>query len=121
MRRQGGATTGWGAVLQVIALAVCLGASSLALADPAAEDDPRCVVSTSQDQARSLGDTLYQQGAYQRAGECYQTAGETERANLAFTKAVGPASALTAQRASDQADKAKAVVQRYKLALHLQH
>jgi hypothetical protein len=119
MRRQDGSSVSWSTLLRVIALAALWSASSLALADPALEDGAHCVASTSQDEARSLGDTLYQQGAYQRAGECYQAAGESERANLAFTKAVGPASAVTAQRASDQADKAKAVVERYRLALHL--
>lgn len=119
MKRQNGSTSTWVALMRITAIALLLSGSSLVLADPAREGDEHCAVS-SQGEARLLADLLYQQGAYQRAGECYQTAGDSERANLAFTKAVGPASAQTAQRASGQAEKAKAVVQRYKLALHLE-
>jgi len=105
--------------MRIIGLAVLVSASSLALADPALEGGGHCAVSTPAE-ARSLADVLYQQGAFQRAGECYQIAGESERANLAFVKAVGPASTVTAQRAADQAEKARAMAQRYKKALHLQ-
>jgi D-serine deaminase-like pyridoxal phosphate-dependent protein len=105
--------------MRLIGLAVLVGVSPLALADPGVEGGGRCAVSTPE-QARSLADELYQQGAFQRAGECYQTAGDSERANLAFTKAVGPASAVTAQRAADQAERARGMAQRYKKALHLQ-
>ena len=97
-----------------------LSASPTAVADPAPESGGQCEVATPND-AHALADALYQQGAYQRAGECYQTAGEPERANLAFARAVGHASAVTAQRASDQAEKAKAMAQRYRQALHLEH
>jgi hypothetical protein len=34
-------------------------------------------------------------GAYQRAGECYQAAGEYALANRAFFRALGPESAVT--------------------------
>lgn len=119
MNKHNGVTARWLDLMRIAAIASLLSGSSLAPADPAHEGDEHCAVTT-QGEARSLADTLYQQGAYQRAGECYQTAGDSERANLAFTKAVGPASTLTAQRASNQAEKAKAVAQRYKQALHLE-
>lgn len=105
--------------MKLLGLSVLLGTSSLALADPGLEARGQCAVVTAAE-ARSLADTLYQQGAYQRAGECYQVAGDSDRANVAFTRALGPASAVTARLASDQAEQTKALVQRYKQALHLQ-
>jgi tetratricopeptide (TPR) repeat protein len=118
MKRQGGSAASWIA-MSLLGLALLSGASSLALADPALEAQGQCAVVTP-GEARSLADALYQQGAYQRAGECYQIAGDSDRANVAFTRALRPASAVTARRASDQAEQAKALVQRYKQALHLQ-
>jgi hypothetical protein len=118
MKRQDESAASWIAV-KLLGLAVFLGAWSLALADPALEEQGRCAV-VSPAAARALADSLYQQGAYQRAGECYQIAGDSDRANVAFTRALGPASAVTARQASDQAEQAKALVERYKRALHLQ-
>ena len=117
MKRQDRSTARWIAV-KLLGLSLLLSASSLALADPALEVQGQCAVVTP-GEARSLADALYQQGAYQRAGECYQIAGDSNRANVAFTRALGPASAVTTRRASDQAEQTKALVQRYKQALHL--
>jgi hypothetical protein len=119
--KQHGALAVTAIAANLIGLVLFSGASAPALADTAPQSaGSQCVVASA-NEAHALADVLYQQGAYQRAGECYQTAGESERANLAFTKAVGPASAATAQRASDQAEKAKVIAQRYKQALHLDH
>jgi hypothetical protein len=118
MKRHDRRAASWIA-LRLLGLAVLLGSSSLTLADPALEAQGRCAV-VSPAAARALADSLYQQGAYQRAGQCYQIAGDSDRANVAFTRALGPASAVTARQASDQAEQTKVVVERYKRALHLQ-
>lgn len=118
MKRQDGSAASWIAA-RLLGLAVLLGVSSLALADPALEAQGRCTV-VSPVEARALADSLYQRGEYQRAGECYQIAGDSDRANVAFTRALRPASAVTARLASDQAEQTKALVERYKRALHLQ-
>src|SRR6185312_7299341 len=54
----------------------------------------------SPEQARRLGDELFEQGAYQRAGECYATAGQYGLANRAFVKAVGPQSESASHQVS---------------------
>jgi hypothetical protein len=80
----------------------------LALSDPALEE--HCPVSVSlPEQARVLGDALFEQGAYQRAGECYEAAGDHALANKAFLKAVAPRSAATKRQLSEQRDQAKAL------------
>jgi hypothetical protein len=84
-----------------------LTASPFALADPAAAE--HCPVSTPA-QARELADALFEQGAYQRAGDCYQAAGEYSLADKAFLKAVRPESAETARQLSDHRDQAKALL-----------
>ena len=95
--------------LHIIGLSLLLTATQVARADPEQEEHLRCPVST-REQARSQGDLLFEQGAYRRAGECYQAAGEYALANRAFFKAVGPESAATARLLSDQRDQAKAML-----------
>jgi hypothetical protein len=118
MNRQYERSANWLAAKPIIVMAF-LSASALALADPAPED-PSCPVAV-EAEARSLADVLYEQGDFQHAAECYVTAGETERANRAFIKAVGPASEASERRVTGQGQQVKALLQRYKLALHLKH
>jgi hypothetical protein len=106
--------------LSIGALILLLVSAPLAHADPAVEAHQRCGVST-QEQARRLGDLLFDQGAYQHAGECYEAAGEYSRADQAFLKAVGPASAATARQLSDQRDQAKALFGKVERAFHSDH
>lgn len=101
--------------LRILGLILLLAAAPLALADPVFEGQAHCPVST-QEQARWLGDQLFEQGAYQRAGECYQAAGEYTLANRAFVKAVDPESAVTARQLSDQRDQAKALLRKVQQA-----
>jgi hypothetical protein len=91
--------------------------ASRALADPAPALHEPCPAST-QEQARWLGDVLFEQGAFQRAGECYQAAGDHALANRAFLKAVAPQSAATARQLSDQRDQAKALLRKVQGAFH---
>jgi hypothetical protein len=110
--------------LRVLALSLLLiGAltgSPLAIADPAAEVHQHCGVSD-RAQARWLGDALFEQGAYQRAGECYQAAGEYALADRAFLKAVGPQSAVTARELTGQRDQAKGLLRQVKQAFRVDH
>jgi hypothetical protein len=101
--------------LRALGLALLLSAARLAVADPVFEGHGQCPVST-REQARSLGDTLFEQGAYQRAGVCYEAAGEYALANRAFVEAVGSESAATRQRASDQGEQAKALLHKVRQA-----
>ena len=91
-----------------------------ALAEPLPEGNVPCAVAT-QEEARKLADALFEQGAYQRAGECYQAAGEYDLANRAFVKAVGPQSSVTASQLSEQRDQAKTMLRKVQLAFHSGH
>jgi hypothetical protein len=104
----------------LIGLGLLLISASVALADPAPEAHASCSV-TAKEEARRLGDSLYEQGAYQSAGECYQAAGEFGLANRAFVRAVGPQSAATASQLSGQRDQAKMMVRKIELSFHTGH
>jgi hypothetical protein len=108
------------ASLPLIGLGLLLVTAPLALADPVPESHADCPVSTQQE-ARRLGDALFEQGAYQRAGECYQAAGEYALANRAFVNAVGPQSAVTARQLSEQKDQAKTMLRKVQLAFRAEH
>jgi hypothetical protein len=104
----------------LIGLGLLLITASVALADPLPEAHVPCAVTT-QEEARKLGDSLYEQGAYRSAGECYQVAGEYGLANRAFVKAVAPQSAVTANQLSEQRDQAKTMLRKVELAFHAEH
>jgi hypothetical protein len=97
-----------------------LAATRLVLADPVHEESRACEVASPQE-ARSLADVLYERGEYQRAGECYQTAGDASRAQLAFLKAVGPNSDATARAFRQQQDAAKAFLTKVQQAFRSDH
>ena len=105
--------------LSIMGLSLLLVAARLALAAPGTEDREGCPVST--EEARSLGDSLFEQGSYQAAGECYLAARDYDRANRAFVKAVGPASASTASQLSDQGELAKSMLRKLQGAFRSQH
>jgi len=107
-------------VRTAIALSLFLTCAPLAVADPALEVHQHCAVSDPE-KARGLGDTLFAQGAYQRAGECYQTAREYALADRAFLKAVEPESALTARQLSGQRDQAKTLLRQVQQAFRADH
>jgi hypothetical protein len=83
-----------------------LAATRAASADPAVEESLKCEVASAQ-QAATLADRLYQRAEYQRAGKCYQAAGDLAHANLAFLKAAGPQGADTARDLKSQRDAAR--------------
>jgi hypothetical protein len=106
--------------LRLIGLGLLLITAPLALADPLPEGHAPCPVTT-QEEARRLGDMLFEQAAYQSAGECYQAAGEFALANRAFVKAVEPKSAATARQLSEQRDQAKMMLRKVQLAFRSEH
>lgn len=81
----------------------------LVLADPAPSVSPTCEAA-SPTEAKSLADRLYDQQEYQRAGACYEAAGDPWGAQTAFMKAVGPKSAAAAREIRAQGDAAKALI-----------
>jgi hypothetical protein len=92
--------------LRILALCLLLAAGSLAVADEVPEEHSACPVSSAE-QARTVGDVLFEQGAYQSAATCYQAAREYALADRAFLKALEPASAATARRVSEQSEQTK--------------
>lgn len=100
-----------------------LWAASFALADapktdsPATAAAPEAVVvvetswncgEVSAERARSLADKASQDGAYQRAGECYLAAGEHALANQAFVRASAQAGGDTSRRLAVNLNDVKA-------------
>lgn len=92
-------------VMGVLALGL-LAATRVVMADPA--QSRSCEVATAAE-ARALADRLFEKGEYQRAGECYQAAGDLVHANLAFLQAAGPTGEDTARGLKTQRDAAKAL------------
>lgn len=81
-------------------------ATSAVLADPV---ESRACETKTPSEASALAEKLFDKGDYQRAGECYQVAGDMTHANLAFLKAAGPKSQDTAKDLKAQSDTAKAL------------
>jgi hypothetical protein len=73
------------------------------------------------EQARVVADRLFEQAAYQRAGECYRLAGDYDRANSAFAKATRVSAATGSRQLAEDRDQAKAQWQRLQAALHHMH
>ena len=97
-----------------------LTAMPVALADaPPGEHCP--VAASAPEQARWLADALFEQGAYQRAGECYEAAGEHSLADKAFVKAVGQQSSATTHQLSEQRDQARALFHQLQQAFRAGH
>lgn len=94
-------------IMSVLALGL-LAATRIVMADPAAAQSRTCEAATAPE-ARVLADKLYEKGEYQRAGECYQAAGDMVHANLAFLQAAGPTGEDTARGLKTQSDAAKAL------------
>jgi len=113
-------TTLFAGILVIIALCFLLVIAPLALADTVPEGQEACPVTT-REQARSVADTLFEQGNYQSAGMCYQAAGEYGLANQAFLKALEPQSELTAHQLSEQSDQATRLLHKVQLAFRAGH
>ncbi|HEY2341224.1 MAG TPA: hypothetical protein VGH75_11885 [Steroidobacteraceae bacterium] len=93
------------------------GATPLALADLPIDAEARCGVTTSQE-AGWVAERLFEQGAYERAGQCYEAAGDFRHANVAFVKAVEAESNAGERRLSAQRDQAKALLRQVQQSFH---
>ena len=105
--------------MRVLAIA-CLATTHLVLADPAPDPAPLCGGAPPQ-QAKLLADTLYESQEYQRAGECYEAAGQPSRAQLAYLKAVPSNSEAAARELKEQRDAANALALRLAKAFRGDH
>ena len=85
-----------------------LAATRLVFADPAPGNAESCAVVSSQE-ATALADRLYESGEFQRAGGCYEAAGDSMRAQRAFLRAAGPSAEAAARGLKDESHTAKAL------------
>jgi hypothetical protein len=83
-------------------------ATPLALADPPVDAQGQCGV-TSSTEAGWVAERLFEQGAYERAGQCYEAAGDFRHANVAFLKAAEAESNAAERRLNALSDQAKAL------------
>jgi hypothetical protein len=110
----------------VILVGLALGTAGVALADAPATPETVVVVGTAEgawncteatpERARWLGDRASQDGAYQRAGECYLAAGEHALANEAFVRASAQTSGDTSRRLAANLSDVKAQARQMKQA-----
>jgi hypothetical protein len=107
-------------ILFVVAVCLLLIVAPSAFADPVPEGQAACPVTTVE-QARSMADTLFEQGDYQSAGVCYQAAQEYALANRAFMKALEPQGEVTGRQLSEQRDQAKMLLRKVQLAFRSGH
>ena len=98
----------------------CFAANHFVLADPAPDESRACEAANPRE-AKSLADVLYEKREYQRAGECYEAAGDPSRAQLAFLKAAGPNGEKAARALRDQPDAARALATQVQRAFRSDH
>ena len=92
-------------------------AAPLALADPPVDAQAHCGVASSTE-AGWVAERLFEQGAYERAGRCYEAAGDFRHANVAFLKAAEAESNAAERRLSVQSDQAKALFRQVQQSFH---
>jgi hypothetical protein len=97
-----------------------LAATRLVFADPAPNNAKSCVAASPQE-ATALADRLYEGGQYQRAGECYDAAGDSTRAQRAFLRAAGPSAEAAARGLKDESHTAKALFAQVQQAFRSNH
>jgi UDP-N-acetylmuramyl pentapeptide synthase len=117
--------------VQILVGLALLGAASFALADVPKADSPASPATSetvvvvgatwncselSAERARSLADKASQDGAYQRAGECYLAAGDHALANQAFAKASAQTSGDTSRKLAANLSDLKAQARQMKQA-----
>jgi len=88
--------------------------------EPAPVDSGGCAAATPE-QAKWLAEQLYRQGPYQRAGDCYQAAGDLAHANEAFFKAVPANGDATAKDLRRQGQIAKTLFTNVQHAFRSSH
>lgn len=104
------AAVGWAAIA----------ATRIAFADPAPDTAGSCAA-VSPAEAKALAERLYENGQYQRAGECYDLAGDSMRAQRAFLRAAGPSAETAARGLKEEGHTAKALLAQVEQAFHSNH
>ena len=94
--------------------------TSLSLAGLLRADELHCSASNAE-QARALGNQLFNAGLYESAGRCYEAAREYALANRAFLDAVVPESRATEAHLSDQRNEAKKLARQVERAFTSEH
>lgn len=91
------------------------------MADPTALGEKQGCPAVTREQALALGDQLRKDGVYQRAGKCYEAAGEYTLANQTFLAALEPEGKATAQQLSGERDQAKTLLHQVQQAFSSKH
>jgi len=102
-----------------IALLLSVGAPGISRADNTTESHACELLSSAE--AQAISDALYQAADYQGAAECYDAAGDTPRAHLAYAKALAPKSQTAGESLRQQGDSAKALLSQVERAFHSKH
>ena len=111
---------------RLLASIVTVGVLAVAIApvgraeQPTPENARSCIAGTSE-QAKRLADRLYRQAQYERAGDCYQAAGDLADANEAFVKAVEANSGAIAKDLKHQGQIAKTLFSGVRRAFQSNH
>jgi hypothetical protein len=103
-----------GDISRLLALLV-VAAAPAANADSSSTTEQRCPAATIEE-ARWLAQQLREQGVFERAGRCYEAAGEYEAANRAFLDAVQPQSEATGHQLAEQRDQARTLLRKLQKA-----
>jgi hypothetical protein len=90
-------------------------AAPVANADSSSTTEERCPAATIEE-ARWLADQLRKQGVFDRAGRCYEAAGEYDAANRAFLDAVQPQSEAAGHQLTEQRDQARTLLRKLQRA-----
>lgn len=102
-----------------IALLLSVGALGISRADNATASHACELLSSAE--AQAIADSLTEAADYQGAAECYDAAGDTPRAHLAYAKAVAPKSQTAGESLRQQGDCAKALLTQLERAFHSKH
>ena len=90
---------------------VVVAAAPVAHADSSSTADQRCPAATIEE-ARWLANQFREQRVFERAGRCYEAAGEYDAANRAFLDAVQPQSEAAARQLAEQRDQTRTLVRK---------
>ena len=105
---------------RMLAGLLLLGIGGAALADVqdtvVVVGDPLSCSDATPERARMLADKASQEGAYQRAGECYLAAGQRNLADQAFVKASAQSKEDTSRRLASNLNDMKAQARQMKQA-----
>ena len=103
-----------------ILVIACFSAARVVFADPTSGPSRPCEAADKQE-AKALAEKFYEEREYQRAGECYDAAGDVSHAQLAFLNAAGPSAEDTARELKKQRDAARGLFSQVQQAFRMGH